>query len=222
MPHAQRQQQQRACQLVTEQNGQQNGPQHSQEKTECQSADVHAAQAVTGQSSLLVLAISRLHLQGVIDQGGWEFLRQLQQTSVLFKGETCLWQQNQNFDASFVCTWRAVVKPLDPLHASFLSRLFDLLSGRAIRTDLESGLPSTGHHAATGRPQHGICDTELLSHFFKGNACTHIGHVAQLRSGHTCLLGQVGAQRIQGGPSQIEASHQGSFDLDIEPAFDGA
>ena len=99
-------------------------------------------------------------------------------------------------------------------------RVFELLYRGKFGANLKSGLPGTGNHPSAGGPEHSIADAQLLTHFFQGNASTDVGHIAQLGGGNSRLFGQIGAQGVKRGSSQVQAGNQRRLHFDIEPALD--
>ncbi len=80
LPHPLGQHQQRPHQLIAQQHRQQHRAKHRQKQAQRQRAHIHAAQALAGQGTLLVLPIGLLHRQSIGHQGRGQGHRDLQKT----------------------------------------------------------------------------------------------------------------------------------------------
>ena len=149
-------------------------------------------------------------------------MHHLQKTPILIQCQAPLRDQHQHFDPALVCPRGRFVKALIPRQARILASLPELKRRGSLGTDLKLRLTGTGHHASAQSPDGHIGGTNLCADFFGGQTGVRFARFCQVGGCGFGLFGQVLAQGIQSGPSQVQAGHQRGFDLDVEPAFNRA
>ena len=156
LAHAIRNHQQGCGQLLAEHDRQQNGAEHGKKQCERQRADVHAAQTVAAQRTLLILTVGLLHRQRIGHQRRGQRLDGLQQTLLAHQPHGARRDQNQRADARLTRRWRLgvahIVQPFDQGRYTLRAQIAHELGRGPLGRQIKPGLPRAGDQPAGAAP----------------------------------------------------------------------